>query len=539
MKQKETMMKQKETMIRLMTHKVLTLALVLAAAGAAQADVVEVSGKIVGVGVNYTAGTDLRLMGDTYFAFWKPGGFSGDIDLNGFKMAAGGSKCRFAGAITGEGEFRQKCAASMTLSGNKPNTFRNPFIFVVGGLTLDKPAGIDAVPGDLVMGVQSGSTSLTFRNSDQINDSSHILFEARSKSCAINMGGNKEQIASITVKNNLTIDMSDQPSAFVVEKVAADQLDLEKSVLITNFKEGQDKLSLNAGAGGLTPEQMTVIGFINPAGKDLGTYSAKLDSEKCLIPGSKVVPINPPFDLSEKARAKREKLYNVPGIEELTGPNTPLKAGMKIVVFGDSITMQGRYVRFMGAALSKGDGTKDLGIKLVRYGLNGGRVHDLLAGKSSKANFKKTMKQIIQEEKPDIITVWVGVNDIWFGEKGTNPEDFEDGLRKIMNICLAANAKVVLAPPAILGEDAGNWNPKVDQYADITRKVAKETGATVADLRKACVAFTQNNGYDILPNGALKYQANLLAFDGVHFNDTGSDIVVDLISQAICNSLKK
>jgi len=96
-----------------------------------------------------------------------------------------------------------------------------------------------------------------------------------------------------------------------------------------------------------------------------------------------------------------------------------------------------------------------------------------------------------------------------------------------------------LAPLAILNENAGNWNPKCDAYADITRKVVTETGATLADLRKAFVAYTKNHGYDVLPDGSMTYSARVLAYDGVHINDRGSAIVAEVFAQAIYDALNK
>jgi len=514
---------------------------VMVAACAVQAEMVEVSGKIVGANKKYPGGTNFKVIGDTMFAFWSAGGVGGDIALNGqkFEIGCGGNKVSFTGVVSGDGVFQSNGPANLTLSGDNPNTFKCPFTFMTGSLHLAKKAGVDAIPGDLILGTQSGGASLRFDSSDQINDICHLTIEARGRRSSISMQGNSETIAALTVKTNLDIDMCETPSSLVVRKVGPDQLNLAKTVVIRNFKPGKDVLQFNAADGGLTPKQLAIIGFINPVGRDRGTYATQLGKDKQLEPGSLVTPLNPPFDLSEKARAERKQCYNISGLARLTGRATPLKAGMKIVAFGDSITMQGRYVRMMDAALSKGEGTKNLKIKLVRYGLNGGCVPDLLAGKSQKGNFHATMEELIQKEKPDIVSIWMGVNDVWFGEKGTSPEDFETGLKKMVALCRAVNAKVVLAPVAVLKEDAGHWNPKCDQYADITRKVAKETGATLADLRQAFVAYTRNEGYDVLSTGAMRYSSNLLATDGVHVNDTGARIAADLISQAICDTLKK
>jgi len=248
---------------------------------------------------------------------------------------------------------------------------------------------------------------------------------------------------------------------------------------------------------------------------------------------------NPPFDLSETARAERAKLYAVPGRANLTGKDTPLRDGMRIAFFGDSITMQGGYIRNIQKALKEGEGTKGMTITLFKHGLNGGRVPTVLEGKCPWGNLGGTMQELIDKEKPDVVSIWLGVNDVWHGAKGTSPADFEAGLRKMVAMCEKAGAKAVLAPLAVLKETAGKLNPKCDQYAAITRKSAADTGATLVDLRRAFVAYLQNNATDVATDGTLTFRGKLLTYDGVHANAKGNEVLADLIAQGICEALKQ
>ena len=106
-------------------------------------------------------------------------------------------------------------------------------------------------------------------------------------------------------------------------------------------------------------------------------------------------------------------------------------------------------------------------------------------------------------------------------------------------MCRASGAKVVLSPLAILKEDAGSWNAKCDRYADITRKVATETGSTLVDLRRAVKAFMRNEGTELNPDGTLAFRRNLLTYDGVHLNALGCEVMADLIAQGICEALRE
>jgi hypothetical protein len=48
--------------------------------------------------------------------------------------------------------------------------------------------------------------------------------------------------------------------------------------------------------------------------------------------------------------------------------------------------------------------------------------------------------------------VFLGVNDVWHGPKGTSPDDFRAGLKTMVNLAKAAEARVVLATLAVIGE---------------------------------------------------------------------------------------
>lgn len=247
----------------------------------------------------------------------------------------------------------------------------------------------------------------------------------------------------------------------------------------------------------------------------------------------------PPFDISPKAQAERRQLYEVPGRAALTGKDTPLKDGLKLSFFGDSITMQGGYVRNIQKALREGEGTRAMRIKVFKHGLNGGRVPTVPEGKSPWGDLGGTMQELLDRDKPNVVSIFLGVNDVWHGKNGTTPEDFEAGLKKMIAMCEAAGAKVVLSTLAVLQEDGAKLKPKCDQYAALTRKVAAETGAALVDLRKAFVAYLQSNGTALQPDGRVKCRGKLLTYDGVHANAQGNEILADLIAQGICDALRK
>ncbi len=229
-----------------------------------------------------------------------------------------------------------------------------------------------------------------------------------------------------------------------------------------------------------------------------------------------------------------------PGLARLIGEKTPLKPGMKIAFFGDSITMQGGYIRQMAAALASSPHTKELGVKLLQHGLNGGRVPTVLEGKCPWGKFDGTMEELLKKEKPHVVVIYVGVNDVWHGKNGTTPEDFEAGLKKMAALCKTVDAQVVMATLATIGERPDGTNgqdEKLDQYAAVTLAVAAETGATPVNLRKAFVDYLKTHNTKKDDQGAFP-RKGFLTYDGVHMSQQGNDLLASLLAQAIVEVLR-
>ncbi len=322
---------------------ILTTIGLLATAGlACAADFIDVSG----VDTKYVADASYKLVGDTTFDY-KWGGGAGDIDLNGHAFVSdtgGGNRRVLGGAITGTGSVAwsgggvpQVCPS--ILSGDKPNTFKGTFTLINGVLDLDKPAGVDAIPGDLVIGTK-GNAMVNLLKSNQINDASNVTLGGPEISW-LNLNGHDETIASLTVNTHAVIEMGGEPATLTVGDSSACKWDLTKTVTISGFKPGKDKLVFGKNAKGLTPEQLARVGFDDPAGM---LYTAKIGSNGQLAPAAPVKAVSPPFDVSPAAVKERAKLYEVPGLAGLTGKEARSRTGMTIGFFGDSITWQNGYV---------------------------------------------------------------------------------------------------------------------------------------------------------------------------------------------------
>ena len=97
--------------------------------------------------------------------------------------------------------------------------------------------------------------------------------------------------------------------------------------------------------------------------------------------------------LSVHAAEPTAPVIATPNVELLAGTKTTLRKGDKLAFFGDSITMQGGYIDLLGKAIKDSPATKELGIEIVRHGLNGGRVPTVLEGKSPWGDLNGTMQE--------------------------------------------------------------------------------------------------------------------------------------------------
>ena len=202
-----------------------------------------------------------------------------------------------------------------------------------------------------------------------------------------------------------------------------------------------------------------------------------------------------------------------------------LKKGDRIVFLGDSITQGGGgpkgYITLVKKALAEKH--KELGIEVVNAGIGGNKVPDL----------QRRLQKDVLDKKPTLVVIYIGINDIWHGQsdpsKGTTKEKFADGLKEIVGKIKGAGARVVLCTPSVIGEKTGGTNAldgRLDEYSDISRKLAKELKLPLCDLRSAFADYLKTN------NSENKAQG-ILTGDSVHLNDEGNKLVAETILKTI------
>ncbi|MBR4942505.1 MAG: hypothetical protein IKZ28_00600, partial [Clostridia bacterium] len=106
---------------------------------------------------------------------------------------------------------------------------------------------------------------------------------------------------------------------------------------------------------------------------------------------------------------------------------------MRILFYGDSITDAGRNREEWGTEASFGCGyvkyaypeLQKLGCEVINRGISGNRVVDLYA----------RIKVDCWNFKPDLISILIGVNDVWhelYGENGVEIDRFEKVYRMLI-----------------------------------------------------------------------------------------------------------
>jgi len=190
----------------------------------------------------------------------------------------------------------------------------------------------------------------------------------------------------------------------------------------------------------------------------------------------------------------------------------------KVLFFGDSITQmgvqKGGYIDVLNTQI-KAAGKEDQ-YELVGAGIGGNKIYDL---------FLRMDKDVLAQH-PDMVVIWVGVNDVWhkasFGT-GTDYDKFGIFYNAVVKKIQATGAKVIVVTPAAIGEKTDYSNAQdgdLNQYSAWIRKYAAENQLGLVDLRKTF------HEYSVANNPSNK-ESGILTNDRVHLNDKGNAHVAE------------
>lgn len=200
-----------------------------------------------------------------------------------------------------------------------------------------------------------------------------------------------------------------------------------------------------------------------------------------------------------------------------------LVEGDRIVFLGDSITelgaFPGGYVRVTEETLNAT--YPDLRLTVIGAGVSGHKVPDC----------QNRLQRDVLDKKPTIVVIYIGINDVWHSSSGNGtPKDaFKAGLESMIREIKGVGARVILCTPTVIGEMTGGANPfdkMLDEYSDISRGVAQETGSQLLDLRKQFTAY-------LLEHNKENKDRGILTYDSVHLSALGNKYLASLMLEAL------
>ena len=196
----------------------------------------------------------------------------------------------------------------------------------------------------------------------------------------------------------------------------------------------------------------------------------------------------------------------------------------RVIFFGDSITQMGvnpgGYIVKMGEMLEQKGLSKNY--ELIGAGVGGNKVYDLYL----------RLEDDVLSKNPDIVFIWVGVNDVWhkvsFGT-GTDADKFEKFYTAIIKKLQDKGIRVILVTPACIGERTDFTNQQdgdLNKYAQIIRVLAKNYKCELVDLREAFLSYN-------LKNNPENKESGILTVDKVHLNPKGNELVADKMLEVL------
>lgn len=196
----------------------------------------------------------------------------------------------------------------------------------------------------------------------------------------------------------------------------------------------------------------------------------------------------------------------------------------KVLFFGDSITQMGVEPGGYIDLIKKDIINKGLAEKydIVGAGISGNKIYDLYL----------RMDKDVLEQHPDVVIIWVGVNDVWHKSShgtGTDYDKFGKFYDAVVKKLQANGIKVIVTTPAAIGERNDFSNAQdgdLNLYSNWIKKYAADNSLGLVDLRKSFHEYSIANN----PNNEEK---GILTTDRVHLNAKGNAFVAAQMWEAI------
>ncbi len=212
---------------------------------------------------------------------------------------------------------------------------------------------------------------------------------------------------------------------------------------------------------------------------------------------------------------------------------------MKILFYGDSITDMARLRENPQVPYSLGVGYPNLiaaelqytdpeGYEVLNLGISGNRIVDLYA----------RIKADVWNHQPDVLSILIGVNDVWHelgSQNGVDIERWEKVYRMLIEDTKKKlpNLKIIILEPFVLEGTATTFEGRyerfleVKEYAKVAKKIAEDYGA--------CFVSLQN----LFDEVAAKHGGAYYLYDGVHPTAAGSKLIANEWLKVFKEEIKK
>ena len=197
-----------------------------------------------------------------------------------------------------------------------------------------------------------------------------------------------------------------------------------------------------------------------------------------------------------------------------------------LVCLGDSITeARDGYVKVVENMIHAGYPERN--VKVVNSGIGGHKAPDMLA----------RLQQDVIAHKPNVVTINVGINDVWHGFRNWDPprdypagdgpngvplDVYETTVGLIVDTLReGTDAEIVLVTPTVIGEDVDNSDNRANailaQYVAAMQRVASS--------RQTHLAPAHDDFVQAIRAGHSADPAFQLTTDGVHMNAVGNHVM--------------
>lgn len=150
-------------------------------------------------------------------------------------------------------------------------------------------------------------------------------------------------------------------------------------------------------------------------------------------------------------------------------------------------------------------------LRVTNSGVSGNTSRDLLS----------RFDRDVTELKPDWVSICIGINDVWrqfdspaITDSHVLPDEYENNVEKMIKKIKDKVKGVFILSPYIIEPNTGDMMRKrMDEYVEISRRLAEKYGCTFVDFQKMYSEYCQIR------------HSSYIAWDRIHPNQVGATLM--------------